>query len=188
MTRRSLYLKQLAWCGNHRKDQGLKSRSHSEDAWSEAIRYYDNDQTIHRNSAEERAGNKPGYRLSGEWRETENVVFSNCSIMVPMLYAKNPTITITTDVDANLERAKGIERLINVLLAKRSVPGLNAKPKLRRTVLTTLLTNAGFVKIGFTLKQDADEEGLAELQRIAQELESAKDKKNCLELEGQLWH
>jgi len=174
----------LLW--SSRKDQGLRNRNPSEDAWNEAIRYYDNDQTIHRNQAEERAGNRPGNRLSGEWRETENIVFSNCSIMVPMLYAKNPTITITTDVDANLERAKGIERLINTLLAKRSLPGLNAKPKLRRTVLTTLLTNAGFVKIGFTEKQDGNEAAIADLQRISEELQTATDKKKVLELEGQL--
>jgi len=174
----------LVW--NSRKEQGLRNRKGSEDAWSEAIRYYDNDQLIHRTSSEERAGNKPGYRLSGEWRETENVVFSNCSIMVPMLYAKNPTITITTDVDANLERAKGIERLINTLLAKKALPGLNAKPKLRRTVLTTLLTNSGFIKIGFTSKQDGNEAAVAELQRISQEMEAATDKKRVVELEGEL--
>lgn len=172
------------WCA--RKDQGMRCRGPSEDAWNEAIRYYDNDQLIHRNSAEERAGNRPGARLSGEWRETENVVFSNCSIMVPMLYAKNPTITITTDVDANLERAAGLERLINTLLAKKSLPGLNAKPKLRRTVLTTLLTNAGFLKIGFTEKVDGNEAAIAELQQLGKELESAKDKKKVLEIEGKL--
>lgn len=174
----------MVW--NSRKEQGLRNRSGSEDAWSEAIRYYDNDQLAHRNVTSERAGNKPGYRLGDNWRETENVVFSNCSIMVPMLYAKNPTITITTDVDVNLERAKGIERLINTLLAKKSLPGLNAKPKLRRTVLTTLLTNAGFIKIGFTEKQDANETAVQELQRISQELEQTKDKKEVIKLEGEL--
>ena len=141
----------------------LAASLHSEEAWDEAIKYYDNDQLIHRSSTSERSGNKPGYRLSGEWRETENVVFSNCSIMVPMLYAKNPQITITSDLDANLDRSKGLERLINTLLAKRNVPGLGAKAKIRRTILTTLLTNAGFVKIGFTLKQDSNEAVMAEL-------------------------
>lgn len=174
----------LVW--QSRRDQGVKHRSHSEKSWSEALRYYDNDQLYHRSSLDGGAGNRPGPRLSGEWRETENIVFANCSIMVPMLYAKNPTITITSDIDANLDRAKCIERLLNALIAKKAVPGLNAKPRLRRTILTTLLTNAGFVKIGFTFKEDSNERAVADLQILSKELENAKNKKEVLEVEGKL--
>lgn len=169
-----------------RRDQGMSARKSIETNWDEAIRYYDNDQTRHRNSSGIGAGNTPGPRLSQEWRETENIVFSNCSIMVPMLYSKNPQVTVSHSNDANENLAKVSERLINKLLSQKNAPGLNFKTKARRMVLTALLTNSAFIKIGFTKKDDSSSEAVAELQRLSTELENAKSKKKILEVEGKI--
>lgn len=170
-----------------RKDQGLKARENSVTNWDEALRYYDNDQSKHRtNSSDTASGNRPGARLTNEWRETENIVFANCSIMVPMLYAKNPQVTVTSENDVNELRAKAGQRLINKLLIQKNAPGLNFKHKARRSALIALLTNAAFIKIGFTKKEDASATAVAELTRLATELEKATKKKDILEIEGQL--
>lgn len=129
-----------------RKEQGLHGRKDIEANWDEALRYYDNDQLGHRNGADGASGNKPTRRLGNSWTETENVVFANCSIMVPMLYAKNPHITVTNENDINEMRGKAVERLINKLFNMKNAPGLNFKTKARRSVLTALLTNSAFIK------------------------------------------
>jgi hypothetical protein len=67
--------------------------------WDEAIRYYGNDQVANRKTVDGASGNRPSTRLGEGWTETENVVFANCSIMVPMLYAKNPDIEVTATKD-----------------------------------------------------------------------------------------
>jgi hypothetical protein len=169
-----------------RKDQGLTGRKDIEANWDEAIRYYGNDQSSHRNGNEYGSGNRPARRLNDGWEETENVVFANCSIMVPMLYAKNPTLTVTSEIDALEGRAKGIQRLVNKLMSQKNAPGLNFKVKARRAVLTALLTNAAFVKIGWTVKQDSSEEAIRQLQDLSVELQSAKNKKEILQAEGKL--
>jgi hypothetical protein len=170
-----------------RKDQGLSSRKDVCEAWDEALRYYDNDQTVHRNSGGgEGSANRPGRRLTDEWRETENVVFSNCSIMVPMLYAKNPQITVSHTNDETQERGRVVERVINKLLSQKNSPGLNFKPKARRAVLIALLTNSAFMKIGWTQKSDSNEEAMRQLQELAVELQNAKKKKDILEVEGKI--
>lgn len=170
-----------------RRDQGLAARKNSTLNWDEALRYYDNDQSKHRDGGSDiNPGNKTGARLTDEWRETENVVFSNCSIMVPMLYAKNPHVTITTDQDATEPQARALERYLNSIFAKRDAPGLNFKHKARRAVLIALLTNSAFIKIGFTKKVDSSEDAVAELQRLSVALENAKNKKEILEIEGKL--
>jgi hypothetical protein len=169
-----------------RKDQGCGARSNSVNNWDEAIRYYDNDQSTHRNPTDGAASNRPTRRLGEGWTETENVVFANCSIMVPMLYAKNPTVTITTQNDASEPRGKALERLLNVLMPKKSAPGINLKPKMRRAVLTALLTNSAWIKIGWTFKQDSSEEAIAELQNLSTELENAKSRKEILAVEGKI--
>lgn len=169
-----------------RRDQGLSGRTDIEANWDEAIRYYDNDQSIHRNAGEERAGNRSSSRLNNGWTETENVVFANCSIMVPMLYAKNPNVEFTTDNDANADLAATVERLINKLLSQKNTPGLNFKSIARRMVLTALLTNAAIIKIGWTQKQDSSEDAIRQLQELSNELEAAKTKKQILEVEGKI--
>src|ERR1044072_5779096 len=76
-----------------RIDQSKSARADIEQCWSEAIRYYENDQTSHRNGGRAGAGNTRYVRAVGAaWSETENVVFSNATLMLPMLYAKNPAI------------------------------------------------------------------------------------------------
>lgn len=170
-----------------RRDQGLSARKNSEHNWNEAIRYYDNDQTTHRDGGTEvSAGNRAGTRLTGEWKETENVVFANCSIMVPMLYAKNPHVTVSHTNDAVIDRAKVGERLINKLLSQKTAPGVNFKPIARRAVLTALLTNSAWIKIGFTTKIDSSEEAVRELQQLAIQLQEATKKKDILEIEGKI--
>lgn len=169
-----------------RKQQGGSAQSNALANWDEAIRYYDNDQASYRSSRDGASGNRPSARLSNTWSETENVVFANCSIMVPMLYAKNPTVTVTSENDANIDRAKSVERLINKLLSMKNAPGLNFKRKARRMVLTALLTNAAYVKIGWTKKDDSSEEAIRQLQELSQELENAKTKKEIIAAEGKL--
>jgi hypothetical protein len=169
-----------------RRDHGMSCRGKSKDNWDEAIRYYDNDQSIHRNATDGASGNRPTRRLDDGWTETENVVFANCSIMVPMLYAKNPHVTVSSNIDANEARARGVERLINKLLSQRTAPGLNFKAKARRAVLTALLTNNAFVKIGWTQKQDSSEVAINQLQELATRLENAKSKKDIIAVEGEI--
>ena len=173
------------WCA--RKDGGLKARGDSSKAWEEAIAYYCNDQSGHREQKDNESGNTLySRRLNKQWTETENIVFANCSIMVPMLYAQNPTVTVTSDNDAYELFCKSVERLANKLMSMKTAPGLNFKNKMRRTILTSLLTNKGGIKIGWTAKQDSDETAQQQLVDLAMRLEKAKNKKEIREIEGEL--
>jgi hypothetical protein len=169
-----------------RRDHGLKARECAVTNWDEAIRYYDNDQSTYRNAQDGASGNRPTRRLDDGWTETENVVFANCSIMVPMLYAKNPHITVTNENDANANRGKAVERLVNKLLSKRTAPGLNFKNKARRSVLTALLTNNAFIEIGWIKKQDSSEAAIMQLQELSNKLQNAKNKKEIVAVEGEI--
>lgn len=179
--------KRLGMLWQSRRDQGLSARSDAQLRWDEAIRYYENDQVAHRGAKDNQSGNSVyGRRLNNEWTETENVVFSNASIMVPMLYGKNPTITLTTDVSTNEMLAKAVQKLINKLITMRTAPGLALKGKMRRTILNTLLTNSGWVKVNWIKKEDSSEQALSELETLTEELQNAKSPKQIKEVEGKL--
>lgn len=167
-----------------------RARSPYEEAWQEAVRYYNHDQHSHRNSGLwNRSGNETvARRKNSLWSETENIVFANTTTMLPALYAKNPQVeTTSTKYDERSRRfAKVAERLINTLLSMKYSPGIRLKPKARRAVLNTLLTNCGWFMIGWQQKDEVTEQTMAEMEEIGQRLEKADDPNEIEELEGRL--
>lgn len=162
-----------------------------DEAWREAIRYYCNDQLAHRDSVVgEASGNRSiGRRRNDSWSETENVVFSNTTTMLPVLYAKNPSCEITPtadDDDVSAQLADTLEDYVNAVASMKTGFGVNLKPKARRAVLISLLTNAGYLKIGYTFKEDSSEEAVQELNDLATKWSEAKTTRDIEEIEGQL--
>lgn len=182
--------KQLGPLWKSRIDQGVSARDDVELCWSEAIRYYNNDQMLHRNDGGTN-GNSSGNRryqrtVNDQWTETENVVFSNATTMLPMLYAKNPTVECTPTNTANTDYVDCCEKLINAILNMKTAPGVNLKSKARRGVLWSLLTNAAYIKIDFINKQDSSEQASKELADLSIQYANAKTKKEIKEIEGKL--
>ena len=172
-----------------RIDQSAAQRKSAEDNWHEAIRYYEHDQSAHRNSS---GANKSSSRYTrnignDEWSATENVVFSNAATMLPMLYAKNPTIeTTATNELVNTEFARSAEHLVNALFNMKEAPGINIKNKARRAVLGTYLANSWYMKIDWVKKENSSEVAYAELEKLSIELENAKNAKEVKIVEGKI--
>lgn len=170
-----------------RMNQAMRASEGVREAWSEAIRYFENDQSSHRQGQENASGNRLGNKkLNENITETENVVFANVTTMVPALYARNPEAEFTSNVESKKRLATIIERLVNVLGGRKAAPGINLKPKAKRCVVTCLLTNRAWIKIGWTPKQESSEQALADLAGLSKDLEKAKDAKRMIEVEGQI--
>ena len=172
------------------KSRVSQAKSHTEDvreAWAEAIRYFENDQLEHRVRQQFASGNTLGnQKLNSNITETENVVFANVTTMVPALYARNPEAEFTSNVESKKRLATITERLVNVLGGRKAAPGINLKPKAKRSVVTCLLTNRAWIKIGWTAKQESSEQALEDLAKLAKQLEKAKDTKKIVEVEGKI--
>ena len=172
------------------KSRVSQAKSHTEDvreAWAEAIRYFENDQLEHRVRQQFASGNTLGnQKLNSNITETENVVFANVTTMVPALYSRNPEAEFTSNVESKKRLATITERLVNVLGGRKAAPGINLKPKAKRSVVTCLLTNRAWIKIGWTAKQESSEQALEDLAKLAKQLEKAKDTKKIIEVEGKI--
>lgn len=171
-----------------RVDQASCARKDAEANWSEAIRYYENDQTEHRTGAEGRSGARSSRRLGDDsWSATENIVFSNAATMLPMLYSKNPSVEATaTNEKTNAPFARACEKLINTLFAMKEAPGINIKNKARRAILGAYLANTWYLKIDWVRKADSREEALQEIETLSTELRTAKTTKRIKEVEGKI--
>lgn len=157
--------------------------------WDEAIAYYKNDQSGKKNRELANEGESTGDSVgSSRTSNTENIVFANVSSLVPAIYAKNPEVTVKTSKrnDEAAEKTALIQqRLINVLLQKRSAPGVNLKPKIRRAIVIGTLTNLAYIETGYTRKENSSENEIKLLQELSEKLEKAK-KEDVAEIEGQL--
>lgn len=187
--------KSLGKVWKSRRDQAKRKMRTSGmmDAWDECIRYYNNDQsTGHkgtgRNPNMSRVSQK-GVQESDEHIETENIVFANTTALVPATYAKNPEISVTAQDKGDEKQvafAKVAEKLITALFQKEVAPGINLKPKARKAVINTCLTNLSYIEIGYTEKDQGSEVALQQLGLLSDELEKAKDTKEIQEIEGKI--
>ncbi len=171
-----------------RKQAAEKMMKDNKSAWDEAIRYYDNDQAEHReDGVVGKSGNaRNSRRMKDKWSETENIVFANVNVMKSALYSRNPTAEFTALVKEQEPLANTLEELVNALLNRRSRPGINLKPKAKRAVVTTLLTNRGWLRLGWTFKEDSSEQAYTDLKALAESLTKAKDTKEIEEIEGKI--
>lgn len=178
-----------------RKKTATQAMKDHVDAWDEAIRYYNHDQAVHRD------GNDPGMpnnrrlakRLNDRFTSTENIVFSNVSAAVPQLYAKNPVVSVTAGINQDEDQrqagaafARAVEKLVNVLFGMAYAPGVNAKPRMKRATVVALLTNACWLEVGYTQKDESSETALHTLVQVSAELAAAKTVKEITEIEGKL--
>jgi hypothetical protein len=176
--------KELGKLWKHRKNTEIKRMERFLDAWSEAVRYYNHDHV-----ADPVQNTSKGTRQRGD--ETENLVFSNISTLMPILYAQNPTMEFTNEAKGVEEPeedkfASAIEHLVNIICNRKEAPGINLKSKIRKATLFALLCNCAWLKINWTKKAHSSEGALVELERISKEYKTAKDEKDLIELEGQL--
>ena len=169
----------------HRRDVGAKRMGDFYDTWSEAIQYYEHD---HSGSSGAMSTTK-GTRHKGD--ETENVVFSNISTLMPMLYSRAPTFEITNitkgkEEDEEDSFGHGIELLVETLFTRKTPPGMNLKQRIRRATLFTCLCNISWIKLNWTMRDDSSEQVIVERDAIIQKMRKAKSSQAIQKLEGQL--
>lgn len=184
-----------------RRNAGTKAQEPYAAAWDEAIKYYNNNQMSHRyggGGVDNKSGNtRLARRLNEQHTETENVVFATVNAIVPSIYAKNPTIEITPNIQetpgdddpqavdlANFGRC--CEKLVNTLANKNEAPGFFMKIKAKQAVIHAQLTNESWAEYGYTVKEHSSEQKLAELQALATALEVAEDETEIHRIEGDL--
>lgn len=175
-----------------RKDQARRALESQNliSAWDEAIAYYKNDQVKKRGGRGEGnvgAHDAAASELNDGYTETENIVFANVSALVPMLYTKNPDFEVTAH-NTDLEEFVPLwEKLIDVLMRRKTAPGLNLKPKTKRAVVIATLTNLAWFEVGFVRKEEGGEAALEALNKLSQTLQSATKKSDIEQAEGDLF-
>jgi len=183
-----------------RKEIGQRAIGDLCDAWDEAVRYYNMDQSEHRDGSPA----SPGYsgnrylarRLNERNTATENIVFANVSSQVPELYAKNPIVSMTSQPGDSTDPqyrgdgeafARAGEKLINALFGMKGAPGVNLKNKAKRNVLIALLMNRAWFEVGYVQKDQSSEQALQNIVELSDKLKKADDVDDIKQIEQELY-
>jgi len=109
------------------------------------------------------------------------------------LYAKNPIVSVSATPqndpqvkDASDQFARAVQKLIDVLFAMKTPPGVNIKPKAKRNVLICLLTNCAWFEVGYTQKGQSSDQAMQDLVALSEQLATAEDDEDIREVEGKL--
>lgn len=170
-----------------RRDQADSAMEKNKRAWQEAIRYYHNDHTRD-NTGYDGNGDASNASAGGMFnaKETENIVFANVSALVPMLYTKNPDAEFTAQSDDTKPLAEDLEKLMKKIAGQKNSPGINLKRKMKRGIVLTTLCNCAWFEVGYTKREASSDQALMDLQKLSEQLASAKSQKEIREVEGAL--
>lgn len=160
-----------------RFDAGVVAYGKTWEAWEEAFRYYNHNQTKDNTTPR-------GFFKRGD--TTENIVYANVNTQLPAIYAKNPDITCNTVTKEQEPFCKTMELLLNALIRRKAAPGINLKPKAKRMAMMAELTNFGILKLDFTGKDESREEAVTEMQSLLSEYEKADTIEKVEEITGRL--
>jgi hypothetical protein len=167
--------KQVGKYWKNKYDAALKAYEEIFAAWEEIFRYY--------NHSQGKAIHTPrGVFKRGD--SSENIVFSNLNIMLPAIYSRDPDVTCNTNDKNDEPLSDCLEALLNAIFRRRNL--LNAKPKIKKAAGMALLSNFGVFKLDWTKKDDSVELAQQEMQRVSDQLVTAKDQRQVEELYGQL--
>jgi len=171
-----------------RKNAGVRAISDVSLGWEEAEHYYNNAQQNHRKDTQ---GNRAGNREYGKDRRdtysmTENIVYATVNAVIPSIYAKNPNVEVTMTDSAREGFGTLLEHLANKLASMKHAPGINLKPKARKSIVRCEITNEAWVMVGWNKREDSADQAREDINRIGQELVKAKDQKEIERLEGEL--
>lgn len=172
------------WSARLQEIDKIRKSSKDIDRWDEAIKYYQNDQLTKERG--QRLDTLASANEGKSGQSTENIVFANTSALVPATYAKNPDVSLTTDVEENAAQVRMFEKLLNKLLKGKIAPCVNLKPKMKKLVVLTNLTNIGYLYLSYVDKENASDGVMRDIEDISEKLTKAKTVKEIEELEGQL--
>lgn len=176
------------WKG--RKDGGTKRMSWLMSAWQEAEAYYSNAQDDHRRDT---GGTYKGNDVTSKNRNrkfssTDNQVYATVNAVIPSIYAKNPEVEITMNNTAMDDAGVGtsLKHFANNLIHRKDAPGINLKPKARKCIMRTEVTNESWLMVGYTNKDVSADQAQQDIADIGKKLQAAENQKDIAVLEGQL--
>lgn len=116
------------------------------------------------------------YRYHMKSNADENIIRTNIRTLMRTTYMQNPVVEFTGNTPEDEKLAAILKFTISAMFNKQTKPGVNMKAKARRWILHGQLTNFGVLRLDYQGGEGSQEEAVAALVGLEEQLNKAKTK------------
>lgn len=137
-------------------EDGLKAQKNRHQEWNNNIKTFLNEEGI--------TSTEP----------YENIVRTTIESLVDFTYMRNPQAEVSTQEDDEKDLSKVIQKILNVVMNKKTLPGVNLRPKVLKQIIFAHLTNMGILELTFQGEKGSIEQ-VMEVNRLVKEKIKAEE-------------
>lgn len=105
----------------------------------------------------------------------ENLVRTVVESLLDYTYMRNPHAEISAIVDTDKELSKVLQKILRTLINKKTLPGINLRPKILKQIIFAHLTNFGILELTWQDEQGSLEQVLEVNERVKERIKAEND-------------
>lgn len=106
---------------------------------------------------------------------TENLVRTTIESLVDFTYMRNPQAEISSLATNDKELAKVLQKILTALMNKKTLPGINLRPKVLKQIIFAHLTNFGILELTWQDEKGSLEQVLQVNEQVKEKIKSEQD-------------
>ena len=138
-------------------DEGVRMLDSIHQDWKHNIAMFNNEEALH------------------SQLPLENLVRTTVESLVDFTYMKNPTVEMTATTEEVRPLAKVLEKLLNAVINKKTLPGINLRPKILRQIIYAHLTNFGILELTWQGEKGSIEQLLEINDKVKEKIKTEQD-------------
>jgi len=109
----------------------------------------------------------------------ENTVRTSVETLVDYTYMRNPTAEITAYDSEDKALSTLLQKILDALMNKRTLPGINLRPKMLKQIINAHLTNFGILELTWQGEKGSIEQVLEINNKVKEQIKEEKDQEQA---------
>lgn len=105
----------------------------------------------------------------------ENIVRTTIESLVDFTYMRNPQAEVSTQEADEKDLSGVIQKLLNVIMNKKTLPGVNLRPKVLKQIIFAHLTNMGILELTYQGEKGSIEQVFEVNELVKQKIKEEED-------------
>jgi len=105
----------------------------------------------------------------------ENIVRTTIESLVDFTYMRNPQAEVSSEEEDEKDFAIVIQKILNVIMNKKTLPGVNLRPKVLKQIIFAHLTNMGIIELTYQGEKGSIEQVFEVNERVKDQIKQEED-------------
>ena len=105
----------------------------------------------------------------------ENMVRITVDTLLDYTYMRNPTVELSSERGADDDFVSALQSIVKAIINRKSLPGINLRPKAQRQIVVSHLTNFGILELTHQGPKGSVEQVLSVLDQTREKIKKEED-------------